>query len=174
MTGYDDFQVTPHRVGDVRGEHVRDPGSKISNYQILFKGARETSDYTRTTFDGREDQFQNPQKGYEDHGWQIIDQYLAHDTDISLFEYNPYGHAKDSSGFVNPNRRRLSDDWAKIIGLGVVDVETGDVMDTDIHSGILQYRNYPVEGYSSFGQKTSGASGAKRWGWSGNTWVPTS
>ncbi len=51
-------------------------------------------------------------------------------------------------------------------------METEDVMDTDILHSILQYRNYPEEGYSSYGKKSSGAAGDKRWAWKGNTWVP--
>ncbi|MHA2217659.1 MAG: hypothetical protein ACXADW_14000 [Candidatus Hodarchaeales archaeon] len=171
---YDDFQVTPHSVGDVRGNHTRPPGSKISNYNVLFKGARKSQDYTLTTFEGIEDQHRNPQKGYTDHAWPITDQYIAHDTDWALFEYNPYGHSKDTASFTNPNRRRLTDNWAKVIGVGEVDTPQQDILDTDVISGMVQYRNYPDEGYSSFGKKTGGATGDRRWGWNGNTWVPTS
>lgn len=164
MTGYDDFQVTPHSVGDVRGDHTRPPGSRISNYQILAKGQRRSQDYTFTSF--ADEKFENPEK-------EVTDAFLAHGTDWSLFEYNPYGHSKDSSDFTNPNRRRLSDNWAKVIGVGSIDLVDWDVVgggdDDAVVGAIVQYRNYPEEGYSSFGKK-----GDKRWAWSGNTWVPAS
>jgi hypothetical protein len=172
MTGYDDFQVIPHQVGDiVGGEKERPLGSRLSNYQAMFKGNRKSQDYTLTTFTSGEDQHRNPQKGYIEHGWDVNDAYLGHGTDWSLFEYNPYGHSKDAA-YKNPRLRRLSGDWATIIGFGSVSFEDEDVIGGNVHNNIIQYRNYPDEGYSSYGKKSSGASGDKRWAWKGNTWVP--
>ena len=58
--------------------------------------------------------------------------------------------------------------------MGGIDVKTRDVTDAkEIEaSGMVAYRNYPTEGYNSFGKTTGGASPDKRWTWKGNTWVP--
>jgi hypothetical protein len=88
------------------------------------------------------------------------------------YNYNPYG--KDGVGTQqNPNFRVLND-WLQITGLGDIDVVTDDVMDQDevAAEGMLQYRNYPSEGYSSFGKTKGGASPDSCWVWQGNTWVP--
>lgn len=173
MTGYDDFQVIPHSVGEVAGKDQRSIGSRLSNYRALFKGSKKSQDYTITTFTTVTDGEINPQKFYAEHGWEVNDAYLGHGTDWSLFEYNPYGHTKDAD-WKNPRIRRYSSDWAKIIGFGNIGFETDDVIGGDIHHSIVQYRNYPDEGYSSYGKKSSGAEGDKRWKWQGNTWIPAS
>jgi hypothetical protein len=73
----------------------------------------------------------------------------------------------------NPNFR-IKNDWLKIAGLGGIDVPTEDVMDLkEVNAaGMLQYRNYPTEGYNSFGKQSARGSGDKRWRFQGNTWVP--
>jgi hypothetical protein len=156
----DNFQIIPHQVGDVAGNYEQPLGNRISNYNAWARGPRMSQDRTKTTF-GMRDRQENPEI-------EITDAFLAHGTDWALFEYNPYGKSNDISGFTNPNQRRLSDDWAKIIGVGDINLETEDVMDTSVYSGMIQYRNYPSEGYNSFGKKYD-----KRWVWQGNTWVPS-
>lgn len=136
----------------------RSPNSKISNYNMYFVGARMTYDRTRTILGGSDPRI-NPER-------VIGDGFGGHGVDWSLFNYNPYSK-------VNPNFRVLND-WLNITGLGDITVVTDDVMDMDEvnASGMVQYRNYPSEGYNSFGKKSGGAAPDKRWVWEGNTWVP--
>jgi len=162
MGSNDGFQLTPHEVGDVTAQDIRPIGSRLSNYNAQFKGSRMSSDYTRSSF-GFSKQL-NPER-------TITDSFLAHGTDWALFEYNPYGKSNDLHGFTNPNQRRLTDNWALIMGLGEIERVDFDIVgagnDEDVVSGSVQYMNYPDEGWSSFGKK-----GDKHWKWFGNTWVP--
>jgi len=166
---FDNFQLDPGSVGDnwvFSGDELhgkRAPDAKISNYNFYFVGPRYSADRTGTVFDFSHQE--NPER-------TIGDGFLGHGVDWALFNYNPYG--RQGGGLnQNPNFRILND-WLKITGLGSITVETDDVMDMDEvnPAGMLQYRNYPTEGYNSFGKKSGGASGDKRWTWQGNTWVP--
>ena len=160
MGSNDGFQLTPHEVGDVTAQDIRPIGSRLSNYNAQFKGPRMAKDYTKTTF-GFSGKVENIEL-------EITDAFLAHGTDWALFEYNPYGKSNDAHGFTNPNRRRLTDNWALITGLGEVEIVDGDIVGAGEGIGAtVQYMNYPDEGWSSFGKK-----GDKHWKWFGNTWVP--
>ena len=166
MGGNDNFQLVPHSVGDVAGQYETPLSTRIANYNAWTRGTRQSQDRTRSSFD-YSDKVENLEE-------EITDQYLAHGTDWALFEYNPYGKEGDLHGFFNPNRRRLSDGgWAKITGTEV-DLHDRDVIGGDeaTGDGMMQYHNYPGEGYNSFGKKSADASGDKRWKWQGNSWVP--
>jgi hypothetical protein len=170
---FDNFQLDPNLLGTdwvFSGKEVhmnRAPRGRISNPQYYFVEARRTNDYTRVTLGNpvHEAQYKIGGGVFEIHGG-----YVGHGVDWSLFNYNPYGGRYDSK---NPNFR-VKNDWLLITGLGGISVVTDDVMDKDEveASGMVAYRNYPSEGYSSYGKKTGGASGDKRWAWKGNTWVP--
>lgn len=156
---FDNFQLNPNDIGsdwvfsgDAAVGNVS-PNSKISNYNAYFVGARMSTDRTRTTLGGPDPKI-NPER-------VIGDGYAGFGVDWGMFNYNPYSK-------INPNFR-VNNDWLKITGLGGIGVVTDDVMDADevTASGMVQYRNYPTEGWNSFGKK-----GDKRWIWQGNTWVP--
>jgi hypothetical protein len=165
---FDNYQLDPNTIGDdwvFADDHIhmnRPPNSKIPNYQYYFVGPRMSIDRTRTLLGGPDPNI-NPQK-------EVNDAWLGHGVDWSLFNYNPYGRQDvwNSTWSQNPNFRVMND-WLLITGLGGIDVVTDDVMDKDEiePSGMVQYMNYPTEGYSSFGKKYD-----KRWIWQGNTWVP--
>jgi len=161
MGGSDNFQPDPNSIGNVTARDILPLGSRISNYNAMTRGIRHSTDRTKTSFD-----FGNKT---ENIGREFTDQDLAHGVDWAEFNYNPYGKVGDTDGFVNPNRRRLSDSWAKVIGVGELELIDEDVVggDESTGAGMLQYRNYPEEGYSSFGKKED-----KRWTWNGNSWVP--
>lgn len=156
---FDNYQLNPSTLGSdwkFSGDQAtinRAPNGALSNYNARFVGARMSFDRTRTTLGGSDPNI-NPKR-------EIGAGYAGFGVDWSLFNYNPYSK-------VNPNFR-VNNDWLKITGLGGIDVVTDDVMDKDEVSadGMVQYRNYPTEGYNSFGKK-----GDKRWVWQGNTWVP--
>jgi hypothetical protein len=155
---FDNFQLDPNTIGNdwvFSGDEIhanRAPGTKISNFNYYFAGARMSQDRTKTVFDFKNEQ--NPERtiGAGFSGWGV---------DWSLFNYNPYSKT-------NPNFK-VYNDYLQIMGLGNIDVESEDVMDKKEvdAAGMLAYRNYPTEGYNSFGKK-----GDKRWSWQGNSWVP--
>jgi len=165
---FDNYQLNPNELGSdwvFEGDQIhanRSPNGVISNFNMYFVGARMTKDRTKTTF-GSPDPNINPPR-------VVGDGFVGHGVDWSLFNYNPYGGRYDGN---NPNFRILND-WLQITGMGHIDVVTDDVMDKDEADadGMLQYRNYPTEGYNSFGKTKGGASPDKRWVWQGNTWVP--
>lgn len=150
------FQPNPHDVGDVTAQDIRPIGSRLSNYNAMTHGTRRSNDriLSHTGFSKQ----LNPER-------TVTNAFLSHGTDWALFNYNPYGKSNDVHGFTNPNRRRLTDDWALIIGVGDVDL---DVVGAGEGTGItVKYMNYPDEGWSSFGKKYD-----KRWKWFGNSWIP--
>jgi len=162
---FDNYQLDPNTLGSdwvFSGDEVhknRAPGSKISNPQYYSANGRNSDDRTIVTFGY--DAEQNPER-------TIGNGYVGHGVDWSLFNYNPYSTS-------NPNFRVLND-WLLITGLGDLTVETKDVSDKKEvdPSGMVAYKNYPSEGYNSFGKTTGGASGDKEWTWNGNSWVPAS
>jgi len=159
---FDNFQLDPNVIGSdwvFSGDQVhanRAPGTKISNSNYYFAGARMSQDRTKTVFDFKNEE--NPERtiGAGFAGWGV---------DWSLFNYNPYGGRGDG---LNSNFK-VKNDWLQITGMGNIDVKTRDVMDKkDVDpAGMSAYRNYPTEGFNSFGKK-----GDKRWSWQGNSWVP--
>jgi hypothetical protein len=165
---FDNYQLDPSALGSDwvfsgdQAHGTRSPNSKISNYNMYFVGARMSYDRTRTVLGGPDPQI-NPER-------VIGAGFSGHGVDWAEFNYNPYGGRGDGN---NPNFRILND-WLQVTGLGGIDVDTEDVMDKkEVEaSGMVQYRNYPSEGYSSFGKTTGGASPDQRWVWSGNSWVP--
>ena len=162
---FDNYQLNPNSIGDgwtFSGDQVhlnRRPDGQMSNFSYYFVGPRMSSDHTRTLLGGPDPRI-NPER-------TIGDGFLGHGVDWSLFNYNPYQIVGVNGGF-NPNLRVMND-WLQITGMGDIDVVTDDVMDQDEvkASGIVQYMNYPTEGWSSFGKKYD-----RHWIWMGNTWVP--
>jgi len=159
---FDGFQLDPGALGSdwvFTGQQAtinQAPNVTKSNPQYHFVGARYSADRTRVVLDFESKE--NPER-------VINDGFLGWGVDWSLFNYNPYGKLAGE----NPNFK-IHNDFLQITGMGGIDVETADVMDQEDVSaaGMLEYRNYPTEGYNSFGKK-----GDKTWTWGGNTWIPT-
>jgi len=174
---FDNFQLNPNDLGSdwvFSGDEVhgkRSPSGKIANYNYYFVGTRMSQDRTRTVLSfASKGNSENPMKGWAGHNWSLTDGYGGHGVDWSVFNYNPYGKQDVWNSSINQNPNfRVTNDWLKITGMGGIDVVTDDVMTKDEveASGMVQYRNYPTEGWSSFGKK-----GDKRWKWQGNSWVP--
>jgi len=161
---FDNFQLNPNDLGSdwvFSGDEAVSnaaPNSAISNYNLHFVGKKMSTDRTRTTLGGPSDNI-NPSR-------TIGDGFVGWGVDWALFNYNPYSKT-------NPNFK-VHNDWLKITGLGGITIPVNDVMGIKESwpSGMVQYRNYPTEGYNSFGKTTGGASPDKEWAWHGNTWVP--
>lgn len=158
---FDGFQLDPNAIGSdwvFSGQQAtinQAPSVKKSNTQYNFVEARCSDDRTRIALDF--DAEENPERTVGDGfgGWGV---------DWALFNYNPYGKLSGE----NPNFR-VNNDFLQITGMGDVDIKTADVMDDrqTTASGMVEYYNYPTEGYNSFGKK-----GDKRWTWQGNSWIP--
>lgn len=174
---FDNYQLEPDTLADnwvFSGDEVhgkRGPNAKISNPHYYMVGTRNSGDYTKTVF-GSPSGGINPHTTSSGQASWMNDGWGGHGVDWAQFNYNPYGGRGDG---LNVNFR-VKNDWLKITGMGGIGVPTDDVMDQDevAASGMVAYRNYPTEGYSSFGKTTGGASPDKRWAWKGNTWVPAS
>ena len=137
---YDFFQVNPGSVasGWATGnstQQFRRFGTRMSNFGALNFGTRMSSDYTRTSFDNAHEE--NPQKAVG----------VGFGTDRAEYEYNPYVWGSSV-------KRTLDDKMTKM-GMGSVDQPGADVSDQQevAASGMVSGKNYPSEGWRSFGGK---------------------
>jgi len=137
---YDFFQISPGSVASdwVTGsnqQQLRRFGTRMSNFGALNFGARMSVDYTRTTFDNAHEE--NPQKAVG----------AGFGTDRAEFEYNPYVWGSSV-------KRTLDDKMTKM-GMGSIDQPRADVSDRqEVNaSGMVSGKNYPSEGWRSFGGK---------------------
>lgn len=164
---FDNFAVNPNTIGSdwkFSGSQAilnQGPLTKIANYDYWKVGDKFSFDRTRTVF--AYEHGQNPER-------TINDAWLGWGVDWAQFVYNPYGMATEIGGATggNPNFK-VYNDYLVITGLGGIDVDSEDVMDKKAveASGMVQYYNYPTEGWNSFGKVKD-----KRWTWNGNTWIP--
>ena len=137
---YDFFQLDPGSIGqDWKGgdqaRQMKSPGNVVSNYEALKYGSARSDDYTRVVFDN--DHEENPSR--------VLG--IGFGTDMGWYNYNPY--VWDST--IN----KVMDDKMIKMGMGSIAVEHADVSDENEvdASGMSQYKNYPSEGWRSFGGK---------------------
>lgn len=150
---YDFFSIDPGALGDdwkggSEGQAFRPFETRISNFGALNRGARSSTDYTRTTFDNAIEVNPEAVPG------------VGFGTDRGFYDYNPFVWG----GSI---QRTLMDRLHKM-GLGGIDIFHVDVSDKkEVNaSGMSQYKNYPSEGWNSFGKKYD-----KQRAWHGNTWI---
>lgn len=133
---YNHFQFDPFKLGsDWAGQDVqsRSPAAKVSNFGALSKDNRMSDDYTRTvlTFKSKTE-LENP----------TVPPF-AQDAER---DENPY--------LAGSSIKHVRDDKLILMGLGSIDRPTFDVSDTNaVLSGMEAYKNYPTEGWRSFGGK---------------------
>ena len=137
---HDFFQLDPGSIGqDWKGgkqaRQMRSPGNVIANYEALKHGSARSDDYTRVVFDNAHEE--NPDR--------VLG--VGFGTDMGWYNYNPY--VWDSTV------KRMLDDKMIKMGMGSITVEHHDVSDKNEvdASGMQQYKNYPSEGWRSFGGK---------------------
>lgn len=132
------------------GPVMRPFGTRVSKYNANYVGERNADDYTRTTFGWESYQEPDPVVG------------VGFGTDPAEFVYNPFVW-----GYAVAHRKMLADNLI-MMGMGSIDAPRQDVSDQDESSatGMEQYKNYPTEGWSSFGKK-----GDKELIWMGNSWI---
>ena len=170
---YDNFSFDPATVGSdwkfgsQPAYDMRPIASRIARWNVDYAGERNSNDYTRTSlgyaFKG---DTENPKK-------QVG---VGFGTDMGEYNYNPF-----IVGYAVAHRRMLNDSMfimgmyhggTTLSGYGDVgssiDQPRYDVMDqNEVNaSGMSAYKNYPTEGYSSFGKKYD-----KERAWAGNTWI---
>jgi len=169
---YDNFSFSPSTIGEdwLSGSQpaydIRPIAARMSRWNVDYAGARNSNDYTRTSlgfaFKGT---IENP----------VVRVGIGYGTDVGYYNYNPMvsgiaiAHLRmlNDSMFImgmyhgGTNLSNYNDDGASI------DQPRYDVMDSkEIVSGMEQYKNYPSEGWYSFGKKYD-----KERDWAGNTWI---
>ncbi len=170
---YDNFSFNPGSIGSdwLSGSqpayNMRPLAARIARWNIDYAGPRNADDYTRTSlgfkFKGEKE---NPE----------VRAGIGYGTDFGEYNYNPYvwGYAIAHLRMLNDsmfimgmyhgglNLPDYNDDGASI------DQPRFDVMDQKEvdAAGMAQYKNYPSEGYASFGKKHD-----KQRAWAGNTWI---
>ena len=170
---YDNFSFDPGSIGSdwksgsQPAYDMRPIASRIARWNVDYAGGRNSSDYTRTSlafaFKG---DIENPKK-------QVG---IGYGTDMGEYNYNPFVW-----GYAVAHRRMLNDTMF-MMGMfhggtnlssysdngAAIDAPRLDVSDKKevAASGMSAYKNYPSEGYSSFGKKYD-----KQRAWAGNTWI---
>jgi len=170
---YDNFAFDPGSVGSdwksgtQSAFDLRPLASRIARWNIDYVGARDSDDYTRTSLGfAFKDTIENPRR-------QVG---LGYGTDMGEYNYNPFVW-----GYAVAHRKML-DDSLFMMGMAhagtnlaayndagmSVDAPKKDVSDMkEVNaSGMSAYKNYPSEGWSSFGKKFD-----KERAWAGNTWI---
>lgn len=167
---YDNFSFDPNSIGvDWKSGNqpaMRRFGTRLSKRNINYVGPRMSTDYTRTTLGFAFQEGQNPEPELG----------AGYGTDPGDVIYNPF-----QWGVTAAHLRMLDD------SLLVLNMEHGgrklpdygdagadltpprkDVMDRKQTSAesMVQYTNYPKEGWASFGRKYD-----KQRAWAGNTWI---
>jgi len=170
---YDNFSFDPGSVGSdwkygtQPAYDMRPIASRLARWNIDYAGPRNSNDYTRTSLGYKfKDEIENPEV--------IVGKGFG--TDMGEFNYNPFVW-----GYAVSHRRMLNDSMfmmgmahggTNLAGYNDSGAEINpprfDVMDQkEINaSGMSQYKNYPTEGFSSFGKKYD-----KERPWAGNSWV---
>jgi hypothetical protein len=138
---YNFFQFDPLNLGDdwakgAGAQQMRNPDMKMSNFGALNYGTRRSTDYTRVAagFEAKDD-LMNP----------VIPSFLQEAE-------------RDENPFVlGSSIKRVRDDKFTRMGMGSNDQPKFDVMDTnEVHSGMTSGKNWPSEGWHSFGRKYDG------------------
>ena len=158
---YDNFSFDPGTIGSdwkfgTQPAHGMRPISvRISKWNVNYTGPRDANDYTKTTFGfAFKGTIENPKK--------VVG--IGFGTDRDNYNYNPFVW-----GYAVSCRRVLNDPMFKMTEKrGTVALPNKDVMDQKEVSAasMTAYKNYPTEGYSSFGKKYD-----KARAWAGNTWI---
>lgn len=158
---YDNFSFDPGSIGSdwkfgTQPAHgMRPIAARVSQWNVNYTGPRNSSDYTKTTFGfAFKGNIENPKKVAG----------IGFGTDRDVYNYNPFVW-----GYAIAHRRVLADPMFNIMeGRGTVAFPRKDVSDQKevAASGMSAYKNYPSEGYSSFGKRHD-----KQRAWNGNTWI---
>lgn len=137
---YNFFQIDkPASIGKnwKGGVSMRSPGAKKSNFGSLNEGPRRSENYDLTVFTGAGADTMNPQKEVG----------VGFGTDRGEYNYNPYE--------LGSTVLKMLNDKLLMTGLGDVEKAQRDVSDKKEASadGMLINKNYPSEGWSTFGKK---------------------
>ena len=133
---YDFFQFNPGSIGDGWvGDVGRSPDSKISNYEDYKNGTARSDDYTRVTFANAIEENPSVAPG------------IGYGTDWAYYVYNPYVWGSTVLKTLDDKMTRMNMGSLNLKNMGFSDKKAVDA------SGMSQYKNYPSEGWRSFGGK---------------------
>jgi hypothetical protein len=125
----------------------------MSNYNAMYIGTRRSYDYTRTVAEFSFKQNTKPVVGN------------GYGTDPAVYIYNPYlwgstvKKTLDDQGF----KMGMSHNYGASLDQPRLDVSDPK---ESLASGMASFKNYPTEGWSSFGKK-----GDKAIEYAGSTWL---
>lgn len=163
MSEWNFFQIEPHTIGDdwaagAYGHQLRSLDMKMSNFGSLNFGTRRSDDYTRVVY------------GFKEKGiMEGADAFGIHDLRGS----GQYEGERDRNPYVwGGTVKKIRDDQFVRMGMSMggkdelmgrdtpnhqVDEPSMDVMDTkESHGPWIAGKNYPTEGWKSFGRKYDG------------------
>ena len=146
---HDFFQLDPGSIGqDWKGgkqaRQMRSPGNVIANYEALKYGSARSDDYTRVVFDNAHEE--NPER--------VLG--IGFGTDMGWYNYNPYVWNSTVKRYLDDQFHMMMMQHNAKLYVGAdhsvfhMDVSDKDEVDA---SGMQQYKNYPSEGWRSFGGK---------------------
>lgn len=142
---HDFFQLDPGSIGSdwVGGEQakeMRPPNAVISNYEALKYGAARSDDYTRVVFDNAHEE--NPQGAVG----------VGFGTDRGWYDYNPYVWGSTVLKTLDDQFTRMGMDTSDGFSISVIGEDVSDRKEVNA-SGMVSGKNYPSEGWRSFGGK---------------------
>lgn len=142
---YDFFQLNPGSIGSDwvggnQAKEMRSPNAVISNYEALKYGTARADDYTRITFDNAHEE--NPQGRVG----------VGFGTDRGWYNYNPFVWNSTILRMLDDQFTRMGMDTSDGFSIGVLHDDVSD-RDEVSASGMVAGKNYPSEGWRSFGGK---------------------
>jgi hypothetical protein len=137
---HDFFQPDPGEIGSnwkggSQARQMRAPNAVISNFNALNFGVANSDDYTKTKSIFSCEQNTAPVVG------------VGYGTDFGYYDYNPY--------VIGSTVQRMLDDKLSKMGFGDIDLFNkgfSDEKEADA-DGMISGKNYPSEGWRSFGGK---------------------
>jgi hypothetical protein len=144
---FDFFQIQPHKLEDgwVAGDaqSIRAFDARISNFNAMWRGARMSTDRTRTTLDFAKQQ--NPK--------EMVG--VGYGTDWAEYNYNPYVAGSTVKRILDDQAHKMMMDHDRGAAHSIFHIDVSD-MDEVTAAGIAAgatFLNYPTEGWNSFGKK---------------------
>ena len=142
---FDFFQVDPGSIGSdwVGGNQAREmrpPNARISNYEALKYGAARSDDYTRVVFDN----------AHEENAQGAVG--VGFGTDRGWYNYNPFVWNSSILRTLDDQFTRMGMDTSDGFAISVLHDDVSDKDEVEA-SGMSSGKNYPSEGWRSFGGK---------------------
>ena len=142
---FDFFQIDPSTIGSdwVGGDQAREmraPNAVISNYEAKKYGAARSDDYTRVVFDNAHEENTQVHVG------------VGFGVDRGWYDYNPFVWGSTVLKTLDDQFTRMGMDMSTGFSISVLHDDVSDKDEVEA-SGMVSGKNYPSEGWRSFGGK---------------------